>query len=176
MESILVAWTSILKRSAVSLCASAALVTGFAAPAGADVPAVGTAFQIKTAFDGAMLCVSSRETDAATYALVPCDSADSAQQWQLTPNGSAIKSLSTGKCLASGSIERSLCQPAYGHPWQEDRNGRVSRQEDNSITRTFWKAFKHNSYGNVMGFATSANGTTPSQAGFFAFDPITAQK
>ncbi|MFF7335877.1 hypothetical protein ACFZAT_00925 [Streptomyces sp. NPDC008163] len=166
------AWTSILTRGAVSLCASAALVTAVGAPAGADVPAVGTTFQIKTAFDGAMLCVSSREADAITYALVPCDSTDSAQRWQLTPNGSAIKSLSTGKCLASGSIERSLCRSPYGHAWQEDKNGRVSRQEDNSITRTYWSPFKHNSHGNVLGFQVRGNGTTPEQAGFFAFDPI----
>ncbi|MEU3002629.1 hypothetical protein ABZ684_34645 [Streptomyces sp. NPDC006995] len=170
------AWKSLLTRSAVSLGASAALVAGVAAPAGADVPAAGTTFQIKTAFDGTMLCVSSRATDAATYALVPCDSTDSAQHWQLTPNGSAIKSLSTKKCLASGSFERSLCRSPYGHPWQEDKNGRVFRQEDNSITKKFWSPFKHNSHGNVLGFSTRSDGTTPPGAGFFAFDPIASPR
>ncbi|MGW8981357.1 hypothetical protein ACWGQ9_01700 [Streptomyces parvus] len=170
------AWKSLLARGAVSLCASAALVTSVAAPAGADVPGVGTTFQIKTAFDGTMLCVSSREADAATYALVPCDSTAAAQQWQLTPNGSAIKSLSTGKCLARGSVERSLCRSPYGHPWQEDKNGRVFRQEDNSITRTFWDPFKHNSHGNVLGFSMRSDGSTPQGAGFFAFDPIASPR
>ncbi|MBK3533618.1 ricin-type beta-trefoil lectin domain protein [Streptomyces sp. MBT56] len=163
---------STLTRCAVSVCASAALVGVAAVPAGADVPAVGTTFQIKTAFDGTMLCVSSQETDTVTYALVSCDSTNRAQQWQLTSDGREIKSLATGKCLASGSIERSTCRNLYGHPWQEDKNGRVSRQEDNSITRTFWRPFKHNSFGNVLGFVRPSNGTTPDGLSLFAFDPI----
>ncbi|MFF5423721.1 MULTISPECIES: hypothetical protein [unclassified Streptomyces] len=160
-------------RWVLSAAATAALVAVAAVPARADIPAAGTVFQLKTAFDGTMLCVSSTKKELA-WTLVPCDKEDASQHWKSTANGNGIKSVATGECLENESLIAKLCKhrEPTANPWQQDRQGRVWRQGDNSITRTFLMPLKHNSYGNILSFGTLSDGTTPESAGLFAFDSV----
>ncbi|MGD3112641.1 hypothetical protein [Streptomyces sp. YGL11-2] len=161
-------------RIVSSLVAAATLAVVGAAPAQANIPPVGSEFQIKTVFEGAFMCVSSEMKDASTYALVPCDREAANQHWKRTPNGRGIVSVATGNCLATDSIGGALCKHGKpgAEPWHQGRYGRVWRKGGDSITKTFWHTFRHNFHGPVLGFLTRTNGTTPEETGFFAFDMV----
>ncbi|MGV4927929.1 RICIN domain-containing protein (plasmid) [Streptomyces sp. BHT-5-2] len=161
-------------RLALSLVSAATLAMVAASPAQANIPPVGTEFQIKTAFEGKLVCVSSHKTDARNYALVDCDRDDANQHWKRTSNGRGIVSVTTGECLADNSISSAICkhrQPV-AEAWHQGRYGRVWHQGRDSITKTFLRTSRHNTQGAVLGFQTSTNGTTPQGAGFFAFDMV----
>jgi hypothetical protein len=162
-------------RLVLAVAAVATLAGVTAGPAQANIPPTGTEFQIKTAFEGSMLCVSSDKKDAATWALVPCDREDIKQHWKRSPSGRNIVSVATKQCIATHSLVSDMCKHGrdpQGEPWQQGRYGRVWRKGDNSITKTFFEPIAHQFHGPVLGFVGTTNGVTPERAGFFAFDTV----
>ncbi|MEU8913993.1 hypothetical protein [Streptomyces nigrescens] len=159
-------------RLILSLVSAATLAAVAASPAQANIPPVGNEFQIKTVFEGTFMCVSSEKKDAVLHALVSCDREDVKQRWKRTPNGRGIVSVATKECLAETSIGAEWCkrQPPVSEPWHQGRYGRVWKK--GSISKTFWLPFRHDFFGPVLGFAERGNGTTPEDAGFFAFDMV----
>ncbi|MFZ3562885.1 hypothetical protein ACOKM5_43920 [Streptomyces sp. BH097] len=161
-------------RFALTAAIAGVLATGAASSAQATIPPAPKAFQIKTVFEGKMMCVSSHKTDAVNWGLVDCDRDDTGQHFKRASNHRGIQNVSTGKCIAENPGMDAVCRAGkeVGTPWKQDRYGRVFKQGDNSITRLYFHVFRHNSQGPVLGFKGTTNDVTPEETGYFAFDAV----
>ncbi|MFJ8770407.1 hypothetical protein [Streptomyces clavifer] len=168
-----------MNKTAFRAAAAAACVAGVAlvtAPAAqADVPPAGELFQITTQFEGRTLCVGenlNQNEVSLAFPLVTCDESVPAQQWKRSANARCIENVATARSLEGQQIMRRSCTRFASAElrWKQDPQGRVWKQDGNSISRTFWAVTNYShGRGPALSFPGRTDGTIPDNAAVFKF-------